>query len=126
MNWRSTGDTVIICTCLFIFGSCRHLQSRRAGFVHVYTSEIAAILKSHYRTSRGLACIRPSLISFGLGIISINRMSVMLHCNFYEMQSDHIFSYNQQGVSNTTHLVKHSLITSCPMTNSESVALHIL
>jgi hypothetical protein len=35
-----------------------------------------------------------------------------------EKQSHHIISYEQQDVSDLLHLVKGSLITSFPMTNS--------
>ena len=38
--------------------------------LYMFVLEIAAILKSRYRTSLGSALIRPSLISFGLGILS--------------------------------------------------------
>ena len=48
------------------------------------------------------------------------------HCTFCERQSDHIFSHDQQQVSDIAHFVKGSLITSFPMTNSEWVTLHIL
>ena len=66
------------------------------------------------------------------------------HCTFCERQSHHIFSYDQQEVSDIAHLVKYSLVTSFPtttasefahlwkvahhifyMTNSKWVALHI-
>ena len=48
------------------------------------------------------------------------------HCTFCERQSDHIFSYDQQVVSDIAHFVKEGLITSFPMTNSQWVTLHIL
>ena len=48
------------------------------------------------------------------------------HCTFCERRSDHIFSYDQQLVSDIAHVVKDSLITSFPMTNSKWVTLHIL
>jgi len=41
-------------------------------------------------------------------------------------QSHHIFSFDQQGVSHIAHFVTGSLITSFPMTNSLCVILHIL
>jgi len=47
------------------------------------------------------------------------------HCTFCERQFHHIFSYNQQQVSDIAHFVKVSLITSFPMTNSEWVTFHI-
>ncbi len=47
-------------------------------------------------------------------------------CTFCEKQSHHIFSYDQQRVSDIAHFVKGSLITSFPMTNSLWVTLHIL
>jgi hypothetical protein len=42
------------------------------------------------------------------------------------IQSHHIFSYDQQGVSVIRHFVKGSLTTFIPMTNREWVTLHIL
>ena len=48
------------------------------------------------------------------------------HCTFCERQSHHSFLYDQQEVSDIAHFVKHSLITSFPMTNSLWVTLHIL
>ena len=48
------------------------------------------------------------------------------HCTVCERQSHHIFSYDQQEVSDTAHFVKGSPITYFPMTNSEWVTLHIL
>ena len=48
------------------------------------------------------------------------------HCTFSERQSHHIFLYDQQQVSDIAYFVKGSLITSCLMTNSEWVTLHIL
>ena len=48
------------------------------------------------------------------------------HCTFCERQSHHIFSYDQQEVSNIAHIVKGSPITSLPMTHSEWATLHIL
>ena len=48
------------------------------------------------------------------------------HCTFCERQSDHIFSYDQQQVSDIAHFVKGSLITFFPMTNRKWVTLHIL
>ena len=45
---------------------------------------------------------------------------------FCERQSHHIISYDQQLVSDIVHLVKVSLITSFPMTNSKWVTLHVL
>ena len=48
------------------------------------------------------------------------------HCIFCERQSHHIFSYDQQWVSDIAHFVKGSLITSFPKTNSVWVTLHIL
>ena len=39
------------------------------------------------------------------------------HYTFFESQSHHIFSYDQQDVSDIAHYVKGSLITSFPMTN---------
>ena len=47
------------------------------------------------------------------------------HCTC-ERQSHHIFSYHQQLVSPMAHVVKGSLITTFPMTNSLWVRLHIL
>ena len=47
------------------------------------------------------------------------------HCTFCERQSHHIFSYDQQLVSDIAHFVKGSFITSFPMTNSLWVILHI-
>ena len=48
------------------------------------------------------------------------------HCTICERESHHIFSYDQQQVSEIAHFVNGSLITSFPMTNSEWVTLHIL
>ena len=48
------------------------------------------------------------------------------HCTFCERQSHHIFSYDQQFVSDIEHFVIYSLITSFPMTNSKWVTLHLL
>ena len=48
------------------------------------------------------------------------------YCTFCERLSHHIFSYDQQRVSDIAHFVKGSLITSFPMTNSLWVTLHIL
>ncbi len=48
------------------------------------------------------------------------------HCAFCERQSHHIFSCDQQEVSDIAHFVKGSLITFCPLTNSLWVTLHIL
>ena len=48
------------------------------------------------------------------------------HCTFCEGQSHHIFSYDQQLVSDIAHFVKYSFITSFPITNSMWVTLHIL
>ncbi len=48
------------------------------------------------------------------------------HYTFCERQSHHIFSYDQQRVSDIGHFVKGSLITSFPMTNSLWVTLYIL
>ena len=45
------------------------------------------------------------------------------HCTFCERHSHHIFSYDQQAVSD---IVKGSHITSFPMTNRQWVILHIL
>ncbi len=47
------------------------------------------------------------------------------HCKFCERQSHHIFSYDQQDVSDIAHFVKGSLITSLPMTNRLWVTLQI-
>ena len=47
------------------------------------------------------------------------------HCTFCEMQSDDIFSYDQQQVSDIAHFVKGSLITSF-LINSKWVTLYIL
>ena len=47
------------------------------------------------------------------------------HCTFCQRQFHHIFSYDQQEVSDIVHFVKGSLITSFPMTNSLWVTLHI-
>ena len=46
------------------------------------------------------------------------------HCTSCEMQSHHIFSYDKQHVSEITHFVKGSLITSFP--NRVLVTLHTL
>ena len=49
------------------------------------------------------------------------------HCIFCERQFHHIFSYDQQDVSDIVQLVEGSfIITSFPMTNSKWVTLHIL
>ena len=48
------------------------------------------------------------------------------HCTFCERWSDHVFSYDQQLVSDIAHFVKGSLITFFPMTNRKWVTLHIL
>ena len=48
------------------------------------------------------------------------------HCSSCERQSHCIFCYDQQQVSDIAHFVKGSLIASVPMTNRESVTLHIL
>ena len=48
------------------------------------------------------------------------------HCTLCERLSHHIFSYDQQLVSDIAHFVKDSLITYFPMTNSEWVTLQIL
>ena len=48
------------------------------------------------------------------------------HCTFCERQSHHIFSYDQQEVSDIAHFVKDSLITSFPMVNRLWVTSHIL
>ncbi len=48
------------------------------------------------------------------------------HCTFCERQSHHIFSYDQQDVSDIAHFVKGCLITSFPITNSKWVTLHTL
>ena len=48
------------------------------------------------------------------------------HCTFCERQSHHIFSCDQQYVSDIAHFVKGSLITYFPMINSLWVTLHIL
>ena len=47
------------------------------------------------------------------------------HCTFHERQSHHIYSYDQQRVSDIAHFVKGSLITSTPMMNRLWVTLHI-
>ena len=47
------------------------------------------------------------------------------HCLFFEGQS-HIFTCDQQRVSNIAYFVKGSLITSFPVTNSKWVTLHNL
>ena len=48
-------------------------------------------------------------------------------CKFCERQSHHIFSFDQQRVSDTAaHFVNGSLITTCPMINSEWVTSTIL
>ena len=48
------------------------------------------------------------------------------YCTFSERQSHHIFSYDQQRVSDIAHFLKASFIWSFPMTNSLWVILHIL
>ncbi len=48
------------------------------------------------------------------------------HCIFCERQSHHMFSSDQQSVSDITHSVKGSLITTFPMINSLWVILPIL
>ena len=48
------------------------------------------------------------------------------HCTWCKKQSPHIFSYDQQDVSDIAHLAQGSLITSFPMTNRLWVTLHIL
>ena len=48
------------------------------------------------------------------------------HCTFCERQSHHIFSHNQQFVSDISYFVKGIPITSFPMINRESVTLHTL
>ncbi len=48
------------------------------------------------------------------------------HCTFYDRQSHHIFSYDQQQVSYIVHFVKSSLNASFPMTNSKWVTLDVL
>ena len=48
------------------------------------------------------------------------------YCTFCERQSDHIFSYDQQEVSDIEHFVRGSLITSFPMTDRKWVTLHFL
>ena len=48
------------------------------------------------------------------------------HCTFCERQSHHIFSYDQQPVSDIAYAETGSLIISFPMTNSLWVTLHIL
>ena len=48
------------------------------------------------------------------------------HCRFCERQSCHIFSYDQQGVSDVPHFMEGSIIKSFPMTNSKWVTLQIL
>ena len=47
------------------------------------------------------------------------------HCTFCKRLSDHIFSYDQQYVSDISHFMKGSLITSFPA-NRKWVRLHIL
>ena len=48
------------------------------------------------------------------------------HCTFCEMQSNHIFSYDQQLVRDIAHFVKDNLITSFPVTNRQwALVLHI-
>ena len=86
-------------------------------------------------------CQRSSITSFPM----INSKWVTLFC---ERQSHHIFSYDQQGVSDIAtfserqshhifsydnnrkwvilHILWHSLITSFPMNNSKWVTLHVL
>ena len=46
--------------------------------------------------------------------------------SFHKRQSHHIFSYDQQQVSDISYFLKGSLITSFPMTNSKWVTLHIM
>ena len=48
------------------------------------------------------------------------------HCTFCERNSHDICSYGQQIVRDIAHLVKGSLFTSFPITNRESVTLHML
>ncbi len=48
------------------------------------------------------------------------------HCTLCEKYWHHIFSYDQQGVSDITHFVKSSLITSFPMANSMWVIVHFV
>jgi len=48
------------------------------------------------------------------------------HYTFCKRQSHHIFSYDQQFVSDIAQFVKGSLITSLPMTNREWVTLYRL
>ena len=48
------------------------------------------------------------------------------HCTLCDRQCHHIISYDKQEVSDIAHVVKGSLITSFPMTNSKLVALNIL
>ena len=48
------------------------------------------------------------------------------YCTFSERQSLHIFPYNQQGVSDISHVVQGSLITSFAMTNSLWVTLQMV
>ena len=48
------------------------------------------------------------------------------HFTFCEWQSHHIFSYEQQVVSDIAHIVTGCLIASFPMTNRLWVTLHIL
>jgi len=62
----------------------------------------------------------------GLVIQKMTQSKICLWPTVCERQSDHIFSYDQQEVSDIAHLWKGSLITSFPITNSEWVTLHIL
>ena len=48
------------------------------------------------------------------------------HCTFCQRQSDHIFSYDQQGVSDIAHFVRSSFITSFLMTNRKWVIAHFV
>ena len=58
--------------------------------------------------------------------ISLSPTGCEWHCTFCERQPHHIFSYDQQQVSEIAHFVKGSLITSFPITNRMWVTLHTL
>ena len=110
---------------MFCERQCHHILSSDQQFV----GEIAHLWKaiSSHLFSWPTACechctfVKGSLVTC---FLMTNSMWVILH--ICERQSHHIFSYDQQLVSDIAHLMKASLITCFPMTNRKWVTCYTL
>ena len=105
-----------------LFTSFSYAQQVVSDIAHFVKSSLITSFPMTNRKSVTLNILQEALLSHLFLWPTVSEW----HCTFCERHSHHIFSYDQQQVSDITHFVKSSLITSFTMINSLWVTLHIV